>query len=151
MNSYKQILLSTDFSKPSEYAAARAVDLARRYDSQFTVIHVVDYVPPGYAAAELPLSLASEDQLVARARDHLKRWTADHELGDCQQHVRAGSPKSEIVSFAHDSAVDLIVMGTHGEKGLTRLLGSTTQAVMHHAECDVLAVREILKPVSPAR
>ncbi len=141
MNSYKQILLSTDFSKPSEIAAARAMNLAKCYDSQLIVIHVVDYVPPGYAAAELPRSLASEDLLVERARDHLKKWIDDNELGDCQQVVKAGSPKRAIVSVAHDSAVDLIVMGTHGEKGFARLLGSTTQAVMHDAECDVLAVR----------
>jgi universal stress protein A len=141
VNSYKQILLSTDFSKPSEHAAARAVNLAKYYDAQLTVIHVVDYVPPGYAAAELPRSLASEELLVERARDHLKKWIEDNGLGDCQQVVKAGSPKSEIVSVARDSAVDLIVMGTHGEKGLARLLGSTTQAVMHDADCDVLAVR----------
>ncbi len=141
VNSYKQILLPTDFSKPSEVAAARAVNLAKWYDSQLIVIHVVDYVPPGYAAAELPQSLASEDLLVERARDHLKKWTADHGLVDCQQIVKAGSPKGEIVAAAHNAAVDLIVMGTHGEKGLARLLGSTTQAVIHDAECDVLAVR----------
>lgn len=141
MNAYKQLLLSTDFSKPSEYAAARALNLAKCYESQLTVIHVVDYVPPGYAAAELPRSLASEDLLVERARGHLKKWVEENGLGDCRQVVKAGSPKRKIVSVAHDSAVDLIVMGTHGEKGLTRLLGSTTQAVMHDAECDVLAVR----------
>lgn len=141
MNAYKQILLPTDFSTPSEQAAARAVELAKCYDSQLTVMHVVDYVPPGYAAAELPRSLASEDALLARARDHLKKWIENIELGDCQQVVKAGSPKGEIVSVAHDSAVDLIVMGTHGEKGWARLLGSTTQAVMNNAHCDVLAVR----------
>lgn len=74
MNAYKQLLLSTDFSNPSEYAAARALNLAKCYESQLTVIHVVDYVPPGYAAAELPRSLASEDLLVERARGHLKKW-----------------------------------------------------------------------------
>ncbi len=141
MNPYKQILLSTDFSKPSEHAAARAENLTKLYDSQLTVIHIVDYVPPGYAAAELPRSLASEDALVERAREHLKSWIEEVGLGDCKQVVKAGSPKAAIVSFARGSATDLIVMGTHGEKGLARLLGSTTQAVMHDAECDVLAVR----------
>jgi universal stress protein A len=141
VNSYKQILLPTDFSKPSEYAAARAVNLAQCYDSKLTVIHVVDYVPPGYAAAELPRSLASEELLVERARGHLEKWVEDNKLGDCQQIVKAGSPKGKIVSVARELKADLIVMGTHGEKGLARLLGSTTQAVMHDADCDVLAVR----------
>jgi universal stress protein A len=136
-------LLSTDFSKPSQHAAARALNLARCCDAKLTVIHVVDYVPPGYAAAELPRSLASEDLLVKRARAHLKTWIEENGLGDCRQIVKAGSPKREIVDVAHDLAADLIVMGTHGEKGLARLLGSTTQAVMHDAECDVLAVRAI--------
>lgn len=117
------------------------MNLAQCYDSKVTVIHVVDYVPPGYAAAELPRSLASEDLLIKRARDHLTKWIEEIGLGECQQVVKAGSPKREIVDFARDSGADLIVIGTHGEKGLARLLGSTTQAVMHDAECDVLAVR----------
>jgi len=141
MTIYKHILLPTDFSKPSEYAAARATTLAGHFNAKITVIHVVDYVPPSYAVPELPRALASEEALVERARNHLTDWIKDHDLQDCNQIVVAGSPKGNIVRTARDTAVDLIVMGTHGERGLARILGSTTQAVMHDADCDVLAVR----------
>lgn len=52
-----------------------------------------------------------------------------------------GSPKLEIVRVAEERQVDLIVVGSHGRHGLALLLGSTANGVLHHAKCDVLAVR----------
>ncbi len=141
MKSYKRILVPTDFSKPSETAAARALNLVKCFDAELTVIHIVDYVPPGYAAAELPRSLASEDALIDRASKYLADWMQNNGLAKSKHIIRTGSPKRRIVEAAKQSGTDLIVMGTHGERGLAKLLGSTTQAVMQDADCDVLAVR----------
>ena len=52
-----------------------------------------------------------------------------------------GSPKTEIVRVANEHKVDLIIVGSHGRHGLALLLGSTANGVLHHATCDVLAVR----------
>ena len=52
-----------------------------------------------------------------------------------------GSPKTEIVRVANENKVDLIIVGSHGRHGLALLLGSTANGVLHHATCDVLAVR----------
>jgi universal stress protein A len=56
-------------------------------------------------------------------------------------HILHGSPSHEVHRFAKDNDVQLIVIGTHGQKGLQLLLGSTANAVLHGAGCDVLAVR----------
>ncbi|MBS1214978.1 MAG: universal stress protein [Proteobacteria bacterium] len=73
-----------------------------------------------------------------------KRLTAIGEtLGipaECQ-YVEIGSPKGEIIRTAEELNIDLIVVGSHGRHGIGLLLGSTASSVIHHAKCDVLAVR----------
>ncbi len=58
-----------------------------------------------------------------------------------QQYLVWGIPKQEIIAFANEQQADLIVLGSHGRHGLALLLGSTVNAVLHHALCDVMAVR----------
>lgn len=56
-------------------------------------------------------------------------------------YVETGSTRAEILRLAKEKAVDLIVVGSHGRRGLALLLGSTANAILHGANCDVLAVR----------
>jgi universal stress protein A len=62
-------------------------------------------------------------------------------IPEAQTWLETGSPKQEIIRIAEENAVDLIVVGSHGRHGLALLLGSTANGVLHHANCDVLAVR----------
>jgi len=57
------------------------------------------------------------------------------------QHLVWGIPKQEIIAFANQHQVDLIILGSHGRHGLALLLGSSANAVLHTALCDVMAVR----------
>ena len=52
-----------------------------------------------------------------------------------------GVPKQEIIHIADQEQVDLIVVGSHGRHGLSLLLGSTANSVLHYAKCDVMAIR----------
>ncbi len=141
MSQYQHILIPTDFSDTSGSAAKRAKALAQSLDAKITVLHVIDYIPPRHIAAALPADLASKDAVIDRARTYLSEWVEKHELGEYEQVIEVGPPKTEIVRAAKNLAVDLIVMGTHGETGLARLIGSTANSVIHHAECDVLTTR----------
>lgn len=138
MPGYKHILLPTDFSKPSEAAAARAMELAKACGAQISVLTVVDYVPPGYIRVDLPDASALD--LAERARTALGDWVRRLGITAAKQWVEVGPAKREIIRVAKENRVDLIAMGSHGERGLGRLLGSTTNAVLHEAECDVLSV-----------
>lgn len=138
---YKNVLVPTDFSRASEVAAARARALAEQCGAKLTVIHVVDYVPPGYATPELPLAIASTDAVTGRARAYLSKWVKDNGLDGCEELLVAGSPKRQIIKAARERDVDVIVMGTQGATGIASILGSTTNAVMHSAPVDLLAVR----------
>lgn len=139
MSNYNHILLPTDFSEQSEAAAARAAELAKSCGARLSVLHVVDYAPPGYIRVDAPE--ASAQELADRARGALADWTKKLGLETTNQWVEVGPSKREILKIAKDNDVDLIVLGSHGERGLTRLLGSTTNAVLHEAHCDVLSVR----------
>lgn len=139
MSNYAHILVPTDFSKPSEVAAARGAELAKRYSARLSVLHVVDYVPPGYVRVDVPE--ASEEKLVERAGKTLSDWIKRVQIAPDNVWIEIGPAKRQIIDKAKKERVDLIVMGTHGQGGLTLLLGSTTTAVMHEAPCDILTVR----------
>ena len=140
MSNYKRLLLPTDATDANEPAVERARVLAQQNDAELNILHVVDYVPPQWVANELPAEFASESALVERAGKHLAAWAKQAGLEDCPREVSVGSPKRVIVDTARDTGVDLIVMGTHGERGLARIVGSTARGVLHDAPCDVLVV-----------
>jgi universal stress protein A len=62
-------------------------------------------------------------------------------IDDDNQWLVWGVPNQEIVQIAKQEQIDLIVVGSHGRHGLALLLGSTANSILHHATCDVLAVR----------
>lgn len=142
MTGYKHIMLAVDFSKESDAIGARAVDLMRHYDAKLTLIHVVAnlYDEPVYdLMSSFPTDI--EEQLLDSARHSLTALAARLGVGDMERVVEIGTPKSGIVQAARERGVDLIVLGSHGVHGLELLLGSTANAVLHAAPCDVLAVR----------
>lgn len=140
MSNYKHLLLPTDLTEASEAAAERAGTLAELTGAQLTILNVVDYMPPRWVANELPEEFATESALVERARAYLSAWVKKVNLEAREQKVDVGSPKRAIISTARDIGADLIVMSTHGDRGMARILGSTARNVLHDAACDVLVV-----------
>ena len=140
MNDYQHLLLPTDLTEASEPAAERAKMMARVTGAQLTILHIVDYVPPRWIANELPEEFATEAALMERAQSHLSTWIQSNGLEGHPQRIVAGSPKHIIVDTAREIGADLIIMGTHGDRGIARIVGSTARAVLHDAPCDVLVV-----------
>lgn len=144
MEDYRHILLATDFSPACEAAAQRAAALAARFDAQLTALHVVDYFPE-----DIPIDrIAPEDVdpatfLVNQAREALKQLAERVARPHLEQEVLMSthSAKHEIIRFAKDRQVDLIVLGSHGRRGIGALLGSTVDGALHQATVDVLVVR----------
>ena len=140
MKIYDHMLLPTDLTGASEPAAERARVLADFTGAKLTVLHIVDYVPPQWVANELPREYATESALVERAHTQLTEWVQKAGLDDRDRKIAVGSPKRIIVDTARDIGADLIVMGTRGDRGLARIIGSTSRGVLHDAPCDVLVV-----------
>jgi nucleotide-binding universal stress UspA family protein len=141
----ERILCPTDFSEFSEKAADYALSLARHYESTLVFQHIVEPLTSGYANYAMPDSVY---QLYTELREHsetqlqelVKIRAADLHT---QVIVQVGTPTESILSLAERQAIDLIVMGTHGRRGLDRLtMGSVTERVLRKAHCPVLAVRK---------
>ena len=148
MQNYKHILLAVDFYEHCEAVANRAKDLAIKYQAKLSIIHVVDSLPmteAGYGAdfygADIPFNMDLTAELMAGAKLRLAKLAEKLAVTEDRLWLEMGSPKSEIIRVAEENKVDLIVVGSHGRHGLGLLLGSTANGVLHHAACDVLAVR----------
>lgn len=141
MDKYKHILVAVDLSGEAKLVVSRAVDLAVLCNATVGLLHVVEYIPIDLAnELVLPQQQEIEEQLVLRAKEHLDSLAAGTKLQNMQRHVASGSTKAEILRYAEEQGTDLIVVGRHGRHGISRLLGSTANAVMHNAPCDVLVV-----------
>lgn len=143
MESYQHILLAIDFFDQQIRVAERAKDLAERYGAKLSVIHVVDAMPIGDPANDMlvPYEIDLTQQFIELGHKKLQDLAEKLAIPKERIWLETGSPKQEIIRVAEENAVDLIVVGSHGRHGLALLLGSTANGVLHHANCDVLAVR----------
>lgn len=151
-----KILHPTDFSDLSEGALRYALQFARDYEAALHVVHVVDEAYQYWMSMvpnTMPVGAPVVDDVVRTSTESLERFVAD-KIGDKVKSVAqvlSGNPAIEIVRYASDQAIDLIVIGTHGRGGLSHmLLGSVTEKVVRKAECPVLTVhyhgREFITP-----
>lgn len=143
MERYKHILLASDFSEHSEAVADRAKDLADKYQAKLSIVHVMDTLLLTDAAygSTIPFDLDLTAELIAAAKKRLANLAEKLNIAEGCRWLETGSPKLEIIRVAEENQVDLIVVGSHGRHGFALLLGSTANGVLHHARCDVLAVR----------
>lgn len=139
---YSKILLALDFFDQTEMLCRHASVLADSFGAEIHYIHVVEPVLLGMQdelSTIEPLGL--EQELLKNSTTRMLELADQHGVSQGNVHVEVGSPKQEILHAADDYDIDLIVTGSHGRHGIGLLLGSTANAVLHGASCDVLAVR----------
>ncbi|WP_049972362.1 universal stress protein [Haladaptatus cibarius] len=137
---YERILLPTDGSDAADRAIEQALNLAKTYDARLYVISIVDQtaIPPDVRADILYEELQEDGE---QAVDDIEQKASDAGI-DVRTSIPQGTPYRTILDFADDHDVDLIVMGTHGRRGIDRyLLGSVTEKVVRLSERPVLTVR----------
>lgn len=136
---YKNILFATDLSQDTEYLVSKVKAIRSLMSAKLTLIHVVEPLP-GYSYAYLGIE-DIEGQLLADVGQAMKKLAAEFQVDPAAQKIEVGPTKVKILKVADDIGADLIVTGSHGRHGLSLLLGSTANAVLHGAKCDVLTVR----------
>jgi universal stress protein A len=144
MENYRNILCAIDFSKFSKTAAERAIELARNYKAQLFFLHVVEYFPEDRSNVQIaPENADPAAYREQQAQTSLSEFADQLGIKEAQKVVRFSThaAKREIVHYAEQNNIDLIVIGTHGLHGLSALLGSSAYGVVHSAPCDVLVVR----------
>ena len=142
---FSKILVPTDFSESARYALPYAVDLAQKYDASLYILHVVE---PIVAPVDFAWGTYSypdiEKQLSGYVKESLAKIINEQVPDDItvESTNLNGKPWREIVSFARDEGMDLIVMATHGLSGLSHALyGSTAEKVVRKAPCQVMIIR----------
>ena len=136
--SRKNILLATDGSPRCEAAVDKAIELAKEKSANLTAVSVV-YTNDEYLA----LAPGVVEELIGKAKDKLATIAQKgREAGvEINTVVREGEAFEEITNLAQNNGIDMIVMGSHGKKGLQRLLmGSVTERTIGYATCPVLVV-----------
>jgi universal stress protein A len=143
MSDYQHILLAVDFSEQGVYVAEKARSLAYRYQAKLSIIHVLDNIPmpdTNYGTV-IPLGQDSSYDLLEAEKAKLMRLGDQLNVDLANRWMVWGIPKQEIIHIADQIQVDLIIVGSHSRHGLAFLLGSTANAVLHYAKCDVMAIR----------
>ena len=142
-----RILVPTDFSKQSQNALKYAVAFAEKFGAELYLLHVVQdlavFIPDMITVA--PPVLPTVKQLTDAVYVAFERLIEENHLTGLAVHreVREGSPFVEIIRFASEEDMDLIVLSTHGHTGLAHvLLGSVTEKVVRKAPCPILTVRD---------
>lgn len=143
MENYKHILIATDFSNHSQQVIERAQEVAKRYQAKLSICHIIEDFPIADFAYEpmISIDLDMRDAMLESAKTHIAAIANQIDIPIGNQWVEFGNPSLDVVRLAQDNAVDLIVVGSYGRHGIKLLLGSTANGVLHHALCDVLAVR----------
>jgi nucleotide-binding universal stress UspA family protein len=146
---YEHILVPTDGSEAAESAVEQAVDLAAQYDATVHALYVVDV-----DATNLSLGTEQVDRIRQGRIDEMPEVKAEADdatgfVADAgaergvtvEEHVTAGSPARAIRRFVEDNDIDLVVMGSHGRSGLSRVvLGSVAEKVLRRTRLPVLVV-----------
>lgn len=136
----KKILFPTDFSHAGDAALALATSLARDTGATLLIVHVEE-PPMAYGGGELYYGVP--DPRAADLRRMLDEVVPTDPSVPHEHRMLSGDPAAAVVHLANEEDVDMIVLGTHGRTGLTRLLmGSVAEAIVRRAKCPVLSYRE---------
>ncbi|WP_159268167.1 universal stress protein [Zhongshania aliphaticivorans] len=141
MANYKRILTAIDLSDEADAVLTRAIAMAASDNAELHLVHVVEPLNLAYGG-DIPMDFSSvQEQLQTQAEEALQQYAARANIPAEHYHLLSGRPDSQVHELSESIAADLIIVGSHGRKGLALLLGSTANAVLHGASCDVLAVR----------
>jgi len=139
---YKRILVAVDMSNEAEQVLKKTVELASYSNATIDAIHVVEPVVVETTFDVTPtIDVELEDQLVTRSKSFISGLQASLGMSIDKILVPVGSTKREIHEAAKARGSDLIIVGSHGRHGVGLLLGSTANAILHGAPCDVLSVK----------
>ena len=144
MSTYSTILVAIDLTDSAEQILRKAQEMVLSNKTTLTIIHTIDYLPYmgfGETALITPTYTIPNEELINNAKGPIEELLKKLNMEDIHVVYEFGNAANEVVQYAKDNNVDLIVLGSHGRHGVKLLLGSTANAVLHHATCDVLAVR----------
>lgn len=141
MGLYGKLLLAIDFASQTEMLCQHAAKMAEIHGATLSLVHVVEPVVTDSAFDTLPpMPFDFEDIRVHQARNQLDQLCQRYGITEKNIFLEIGVVKNEILRVAKEQSIDLLLLGSHGRHGIELLMGSTANAILHHATCDVLAI-----------
>jgi len=138
---YQKILVAVDLGEESQQVLAHAQRLSINDASKLRLVHVLEPLIFAYGTDASINFSEIQEQLEVQAREKITLLAQKNAIALEHCHILLGGAADEIHKFADEEKADIIVVGSHGRSGLSLLLGSTANAVLHGAKRDVLAVR----------
>jgi len=145
MKPFEKILIAIDFSENSDYAFEYALTLARQFQAEMTIMHVINE-PVDLRGFYVPhISFEQLEKEIEEGAEKMMEKFCQTKMVDFSNYKTAivtGIPYEEIIRKAEETSTSLIVLGTHGRTGLDHLIfGSTAERVVRSATCPVLTIR----------
>ncbi len=147
MRQIKRIVVPVDFAYHTDVLVDYAAYLAGEFSALTHYIHVVEFYP-GNSMTPLSYVQEYEEKLLADVRVRMAQLLEDNKerCKGCTGKVIVGDPVDSIIEYATAQDADMIIMGTHGSKGLEKiLLGSVAERVLKAAHCPVLIMNPFKK------
>lgn len=141
MNTYQHLLVAVDFTESIGSVIERAQKVAQSDGAKLSFIHVIEPAPVDFLDQTMLVDINIDELLKKAASQQLQNLAKKYAVDEADCYLEVGSVKNEIFKKIDELSVNLLVVGSHGRHGLALLLGSTANAVLHGANCDVLAVR----------
>lgn len=146
---YKQILVSTDGSELSQKASSHALNLAKTCGAEVVALTVTPAYPVTYLEGSMPINAEQAKEIEAKWRAESQQYVTSIQEDGAKLGVKVtpviinnDNISDAILSTAQEKGADLIIMASHGRKGIARLLlGSETQHVLTNATIPVLVLR----------
>jgi nucleotide-binding universal stress UspA family protein len=144
-----KILVPVDFSEYSKMALDYAVQFAKQFNSELTLIYVIEPIvyPSDFGLGQIPINQV-DFEIQSRAEEELQKLINEKIPAEVKSNyvVKTGKPFLEIINTAKECDCDLIIIATHGHTGIEHILfGSTAEKVVRKSPVPVLTVREKIK------
>lgn len=138
--SIKNILLAVELTENEREPIQKALEYAKQFKAKITLVHAVEHIISYGTAYGVAMGAEIEDALLKSATKLMHKLGKKMKIDEKKQIIKFGSAKYVLLEEADKIKADLIIVGSHGRHGARLLLGSTANAVLHSAKCDVLAV-----------
>ena len=140
MKDINHIIVPVDLEEHTEKLIEYAAYIAGKLDAKLTIIHVVEPFP---AIGDIELGMATIQEYTQNRIRHAQNFldTLAKPYTDCEKKILQGEIVDEIVDYAKEKETEIIVIGTHGNKGIEKLLlGSVAERVVKAAHCPTLVM-----------
>lgn len=142
MKTYSKVLLAVELdSTCDDLPCIRAKEIIEEFQAELFLLHAIEHLSSYGAAYGVAAGADIEEILLENSRDSMRKIAKKLAISEDNQIIKVGPAKTLILEEAERLGIDLIIVGSHGRHGIRLLLGSTANAVLHGAKCDVLAVR----------